>query len=108
MWIWKQSAKSSYVKILWQIRININETILLLFIDTEKLSGGFPAMDSDWKPSNDQHLKTNKIPAVHNECKMCTSESSGLLNLKERVRNPMTQNSTFRHSKWYPKSSMKN
>ncbi|XP_060119227.1 melanoma inhibitory activity protein 2 isoform X4 [Heteronotia binoei] len=68
--------------------------------NTGKLSGGAPIINSDNKPNSGQYLKTNKIPSVNIEHKMCTSESSGHLNLKERVLmgNPMNLNSTFRYA----------
>ncbi|KAL8169198.1 UNVERIFIED_CONTAM: hypothetical protein K2H54_039785 [Gekko kuhli] len=68
--------------------------------NTGQLSGSVPTVNSDKKLNSGQHLKTNKIPSVNIEHKMCASENSGQLNLKESVlvKNPMTQNSTLRYA----------
>ncbi|XP_077179290.1 melanoma inhibitory activity protein 2 isoform X3 [Paroedura picta] len=72
--------------------------------NTGKLSCGAATVHLDKKPNSGQHLKTNKIPSVNTEYKMCTSKSSGQLNLKERglVQNPVPQNCTFRYEREWP------
>uniref|UniRef100_A0ACB8G4H8 Uncharacterized protein n=1 Tax=Sphaerodactylus townsendi TaxID=933632 RepID=A0ACB8G4H8_9SAUR len=68
--------------------------------NTGKLSGSGAKVSSTKKPNSFQYSKTNRIPPVTIEEKICTSENSDQLNLKDVLqRNPMTQNSTFRYGK---------
>ncbi|XP_048340823.1 melanoma inhibitory activity protein 2 isoform X2 [Sphaerodactylus townsendi] len=67
--------------------------------NTGKLSGSGAKVSSTKKPNSFQYSKTNRIPPVTIEEKICTSENSDQLNLKDVLqRNPMTQNSTFRYA----------
>ncbi|XP_054826384.1 melanoma inhibitory activity protein 2 isoform X2 [Eublepharis macularius] len=74
-------------------------------IHTGQLSDGTSTernrLNSDKKLNSGHYSETNKIPPVNTEEKICTSEDSGQLNLKERVllRNIMTQNSTFKYER---------